>query len=288
MTPNEVGVVGAGTMGSGIAQAFAMAGYHVRLNDLEREYLDRAAASISASLERQVKKEVISQEQRSKAIELIESSTDCASLESCSCVIEAVSEDKETKASVFRMLESVVSPNCMLATNTSTISVTQIAASVRDPGRVIGMHFMNPVPVIKLVEIVLGLQTSMEVQSRAIALAKEIGKQPVLVKDSPGFIVNRLLIPMINEAIFVLDSGVADAEAIDACMKLGANHSMGPLALADLIGLDICLHIMEVLYEDFGDSKYRPCPLLRRMVAATFLGRKSGKGFFTYVQGGGL
>ncbi len=283
MLENHVGVVGAGTMGSGIAQAFALAGRHISLVDLQREYLERAVGSISASLDRQVKKEAISADQKAKILGLIEPITDYASLASCGCIIEAVSEDKALKARVYHSLDEVASPECILASNTSTISISEIASHVRDPQRVIGMHFMNPVAMIKLVEIIPALQTSVDVQNRAAALAEAIGKVPVVVKDSPGFVVNRILIPMINEAIYALESGVADADAIDACIKLGASHPMGPLALADLVGLDICLHIMEVLHADFGDSKYRPCPLLRRMVAANFLGKKTGKGFFNYA-----
>jgi 3-hydroxybutyryl-CoA dehydrogenase len=278
----HIGVVGAGTMGSGIAQAFALVGHHVFLVDLQREYLDRAVGSITTSLDRQVKKESISENQKSKVLGLIEPTIDYAVLVSCGCIIEAVSEDKGIKGQVFHRLGEVASPKCILASNTSTISVSEIASHVRDPQRVIGMHFMNPVAMIKLVEIIPALQTSSEVLKRTTELAQAIGKVPVVVKDSPGFAVNRILIPMINEAIFALESGVADAEAIDACMKLGASHPMGPLALADLVGLDICLHIMEVLHNDFGESKYRPCPLLRRMVAANFLGRKTGRGFFKY------
>ena len=212
----------------------------------------------------------------------IQATTDYSDLASCHLVIEVVSENRDIKKQVLRKIEFAVTDECIIASNTSTISITELASEISVPRRFVGMHFMNPVPAMQLVEIIAALQTVEEVTAEVVALAKKIGKTPIMVSDSPGFVLNRLLIPMINEAIYALDEAVADAESIDSCMRLGANHPIGPLALADLIGLDICLHIMEVLHADFGDSKYRPCPLLRRMVAAGYLGRKSGRGFFAY------
>jgi 3-hydroxybutyryl-CoA dehydrogenase len=282
MAESEIGVVGSGTMGAGIAQVFALAGHHVVLVDLTRECLDRAMAGIAKNLERLVKKEGISAAQRDAALAAIQATTDYPDLAPCHIVIEAVSENREVKKQVLKRIEGAVTVGCIIASNTSTISITELAAGIGAPARFIGMHFMNPVPVMQLVEVITALQTAEGTTAETVALAKKIGKTPVLVGDSPGFVLNRLLLPMINEAVFALDEGVADAESIDSCMKLGANQPIGPLALADLIGLDVCLHIMEVLHADFGDSKYRPCPLLRRMVAAGYLGRKSGKGFFVY------
>ena len=277
-----IGVVGGGTMGAGIAHVFALAGHRVILVDLERAYLDRAVATIANNLERQVKKESISSAQKNAALAVIQTTTDYAALAPCRMVIEAVSENRDVKKQVLKQIDAVVAAECIIASNTSTISITELAACVRSPERFIGMHFMNPVPMMELVEVIAALQTAEQVTGEVVSLAERIGKKPVLVKDSPGFVLNRLLMPMINEAVYTLESGVASAEAIDECLALGAKHPLGPLALADLIGLDICLHVMEVLHADFADSKYRPCPLLRRMVAAGYLGRKTGKGFFTY------
>jgi 3-hydroxybutyryl-CoA dehydrogenase len=282
MAEGTVGVVGCGTMGSGIAHVFALSGHGVVLLDLQKELLDRAVAGIGANLERQVKKEAISTAQKQAALAAIQTATSYSALAPCRLVVEAVSENRELKKQVLQAIEAVVSEECIIASNTSTLSVTELASCLRLPRRFIGMHFMNPVPVMQLVEVIGGLQTAEEVSAQVSALARKIGKTPVLVRDSPGFVLNRLLIPMLNEAVYALESGVASAEAIDACLKLGANHPLGPLALADLIGLDICLHVMEVLQADFGDPKYRPCPLLRRMVAAGRLGRKSGQGFYEY------
>ncbi|MGA2547652.1 MAG: 3-hydroxybutyryl-CoA dehydrogenase [Rectinemataceae bacterium] len=282
MEKSVIGVVGSGTMGAGIAQVFASAGHGVVLVDLARDYLDRAMGGIAKSLDRQVKKESMTASQRDAALAAIKATTDYADLGPCRLVIEAVSENRKIKKQVLQKIEATVTTDCIIATNTSTISITELAAAIGEPQRFIGMHFMNPVPAMQLIEVIAALQTAEAVNAEIVALAKEIGKTPIPVADSPGFVLNRLLIPMINEAAYALDEGVADAESIDACMKLGANHPIGPLALADLVGLDICLHIMEVLHADFGDSKYRPSPLLRRMVAAGYLGRKSGKGFFTY------
>jgi 3-hydroxybutyryl-CoA dehydrogenase len=282
MAEGIIGVVGSGTMGSGIAHVFALAGHEVVLVDISKELLDRAVNGIAGNLERQVKKQGISAAQKQAALAAIRTTTAYTALAPCRLVIEAVAEDREVKKQVLKQIEAAVAEECIIATNTSTISITELASCLRGPERFIGMHFMNPVPVMQLVEVIGALETAEAVSAQVVALAQNIGKTPVLVKDSPGFVLNRLLIPMLNEAVFVLDSGVAAAEAIDACLKLGANHPLGPLALADLIGLDICLHVMEVLHSDFGDPKYRPCPLLRRMVAAGRLGRKAGRGFYEY------
>jgi 3-hydroxybutyryl-CoA dehydrogenase len=282
MAEGTIGVVGSGTMGSGIAHVFALSGYGVVLLDLRTELLDRAVAGISANLERQVKKQALSAVQKQAALAAIRASTAYGDLGSCRLVVEAVSENREAKKQVLQDIEAVVAEQCLIASNTSTLSITELASCLRLPQRFIGMHFMNPAPMMQLVEVIGGLQTAETVSAEVVELTRKIGKTPVQVRDSPGFVLNRLLIPMLNEAACALESGVATAEAIDACLKLGANHPLGPLALADLIGLDICLRVMEVLQADFGDPKYRPCPLLRRMVAAGRLGRKSGRGFYEY------
>jgi 3-hydroxybutyryl-CoA dehydrogenase len=282
MNTDRIGVVGSGTMGNGIAHVFALAGFPVCLVDLDQGLLDRAVSAITKNLDRQVRKESITAAQRQAALAAITTSPDMAALGACSLVVEAVTESRELKKKIFTRLEEEVGAECILASNTSTISLSELAGALRSPRRFIGMHFMNPAPMMQLVEVITALQTSEATTAAIVGMAGKIGKTAVVVRDSPGFVLNRILIPMINEAICALDAGIADAAAIDSCMKLGANHPLGPLALADLIGLDVCLTIMEVLFADFGDPKYRPSPLLRRMVAAHMLGRKSGRGFFPY------
>jgi len=277
-----LGVIGAGTMGSGIAQIAATASIDVILVDQADAWLDRGLEGIADNLDGQVRKERLTDDQRDAVLTRITGSTVMDDISGCDLVIEAVNESFATKASVFSAISDVVSPDTIIVSNTSSISITALAGTVPNPGRVAGMHFFNPVQVLKLVEVIRGLQTSTVTLDRVHTLATTMGKTPVDVTDSPGFIANRLLIPMINEAVFCLAEGVADAPAIDDVMKLGAAHPIGPLALADLIGLDVCLDIMETLHNDFGDDKYRPAPLLRQMVAAGKLGRKSGAGFHDY------
>jgi 3-hydroxybutyryl-CoA dehydrogenase len=278
----KVAVIGGGTMGNGIAHVFAQNGHDVTLVDAQQAALDRALATIEKNLGRQVKKEAISEDEAKATLARLTPSTDLAATAGSALVVEAVFENFDVKKQIFTTLDEVCGPETILASNTSSISLTKIAGTTKRADRVIGMHFMNPVPVMKLVEIICGQATSQATLDFTTQCAKDLGKVPVTVQDYPGFISNRVLMPMINEAVYCLMEGVADREAIDTVMKLGMAHPMGPLTLADFIGLDICLDIMEVLYDGFGDSKYRPCPLLRRMVDAGFLGRKSGRGFYEY------
>ncbi len=276
-------VVGAGTMGNGIAQTFAAGGHPVLLLESNEPALKRGLATIEKSLAKFVEKGKLEAAKRDETLARIATREADFPLDACALAVEAVPEKLEIKRAVFQSLDSKMPPGAILATNTSSISITELAATTKRPRRFIGMHFMNPVPLMPLVEIVRGLDTSDETVAETVEFSKALGKTPVVVADRPGFVSNRVLMPMINEAAFTLLEGVADREAIDAVMKLGMNHPLGPLALADLIGIDVCLDIMNVLHEGFGDSKYRPCPLLKSMVAAGRLGRKTGRGFYEYA-----
>ena len=282
MKIEKIMVIGAGQMGGGIAQVAAQAGLTVVLNDIDAAFIDKRVAFIDKTLSRNVEKGRITEEEKLAVLARLIPSTDLLDAVDVDFVVEAASEKMEIKAQIFRKLDEIARPDVILATNTSSLPITEIAAVTSRPESVIGMHFMNPVPVMTLVEIIRGIATSDEVYQAVEDLAKVMGKTPVEVNDYPGFISNRLLMPMINEAVYCVYEGVAEPEAIDQVMKLGMNHPMGPLTLADFIGLDTCLAIMEVLYEGFADSKYRPCPLLRKMVKAGWLGKKSGKGFYAY------
>jgi 3-hydroxybutyryl-CoA dehydrogenase len=282
MVINKIMVIGAGQMGGGIAQVAAQAGLTVVLNDIDAAFINKRVAFIDKTLSRNVEKGRITEDEKQQALARLIPSTDLHDAADVDFVVEAASEKMEIKEQIFRKLDEIARPGVILATNTSSLPITEIAAVTGRPESVIGMHFMNPVPVMTLVEIIRGIATSDEVYQAVEELAKVMGKTPVEVNDYPGFISNRVLMPMINEAIYCVYEGVAEAEAVDQVMKLGMNHPMGPLTLADFIGLDTCLAIMEVLYEGFADSKYRPCPLLRKMVKAGWLGKKSGKGFYAY------
>ncbi|MGB3863467.1 MAG: 3-hydroxybutyryl-CoA dehydrogenase [Candidatus Aminicenantaceae bacterium] len=283
MDINKIGIIGSGTMGTGIAQVAATSGFKVFLNDIEEESLERSLKIMDKSLSRLVEKGKIT-EDKDSILERIRITTCFADLRESDFVIEAVFEDLDVKTKVLKALDEVLAPEVILTSNTSSISITQLAALTKRPEKFMGMHFMNPVPLMPLVELIKGIATTQETYAVVKGLAEALGKVPVEANDYPGFIANRLLIPMINEAVYALMEGVGTAEAIDQVMKLGMNHPMGPLTLADLIGLDVCLDIMNVLYEGFKDSKYRPCPLLQKMVNAGYLGRKSGRGFYEYSK----
>ena len=281
-TAQSIGIIGAGTMGSGIAQVGVLAGLRVALVDVDEARVAQGHAAVTSGLDRMVKKGKLNAAERAGAIARLQGATDFAAIAGCDFVIEAATENEALKLAILRQVDQVAKPEAIVATNTSSISITKLAASTGRASRFVGLHFFNPVPLMSLVEVVRGLQTDEATVQAAADLARRLGKTPVVVKTAPGFVVNRLVIPMLNEAVFAYAEGVAGTEEIDAAMKLGANHPMGPLALADLIGLDVVAAVMEVFYRDFNDPKYRPAPLLKEMVAAGYLGRKAGRGFYTY------
>jgi 3-hydroxybutyryl-CoA dehydrogenase len=283
MEIRSIGVVGAGTMGNGIAQACAVAGLPVVMTDVAQAALDRGMKTIDGSLERLVKKDKLTADRKAEVLARIATSASTDALAGCDLVVEAATENLDLKLKIFAQLDAVAKPGAVIASNTSSISITKLAAATKRPDRVIGMHFFNPVPVMALVELIRGLQTSDATYAATEAVTKQLGKTPVQVKNSPGFVVNRMLCPMINEAIFALGEGLATAQEIDDAMRLGCNHPIGPLALCDLIGVDVQLAVMQVLFEGFKDSKYRPAPLLVEMVEAGYLGRKTGRGFYSYA-----
>jgi 3-hydroxybutyryl-CoA dehydrogenase len=282
MEITKVGIIGAGTMGNGIAQACAVAGVGVVMVDISDAAVLKGVATVAGSLDRLIKKEKMTGADKDAALARIQTSTDYAALQGAQLIIEAATENYELKLRILKQVDAIAGPEVLIASNTSSISITKLAAATSRPGHFIGMHFFNPVPMMALVELIRGVQTNDATHDAVRALALRLGKSPITVKNAPGFVVNRILVPMINEAFFVLAEGLATPEDIDAGMKLGCNQPIGPLALADLVGLDVCLAVMEVYLQEFGDSKYRPCPLLKELVAAGHLGRKTGRGVYTY------